>query len=49
MTKIEKIKIKLEALDEDPTAKQLLGILWDILDVIDDKGTIGFRDDKKKK
>lgn len=49
MTKAEMIRLKLELIDDEPTPKQIIGVLYDVLDLIEGKESIGFKNDKKKK
>lgn len=46
MTKLERIKVKIEAIEDDPTTMQLMGLIKDIVDIIDKKERLGFKDDK---
>lgn len=48
MTKLERIKVKLEAIAEEPTPKQVLSIVEDIVEILDEKPKIGFNDEKEK-
>lgn len=43
MTSLERIRIKLEAIDEDPTSKMIVGILYDLLDLLEEREKIGFK------
>jgi hypothetical protein len=43
VTKLEKLKIKLEFIEDDPTPAQLVKILQDLLEVIEEKEDIGFK------
>lgn len=48
MTQTEKIRSKLEVLGDEATPNQLVHVLYEILDLIDGKKTIGFKHEKEK-
>lgn len=50
MNKLERLKVKIEAIEEEPTPKQVLGVVEDLVHLLEEqnKGTMGFKDEKEK-
>lgn len=47
MTSLEKIHVKLEAIEDEPTPKQVLSLVADVIDLLDEKEKIGFKNEGK--
>ena len=47
MTSVERIRVKIEAIEDEPSPKQVLTIVGDILDLLDEKEKIGFNNEGK--
>ena len=50
MNNLERIKVKLEAIEEEPTPKQVLCLVVDIVQFLEaeNRGKIGFKNEKEK-
>lgn len=47
MNKLERLKVKLEAIEDEPTPKQVLSLVADLIELLDEKTRIGFYNEKE--
>jgi hypothetical protein len=43
MNKLERLKVKLEAIEDEPTPKQVLSLVADLIELLEEKQKIGFK------